>query len=115
MTALSVRVFDETMGGARLERPHLVLVSERVRVRDILARRVEVDASAGETSPLVQRAREDQAADCAEQLALVLRAFARSRFLLLVDDQQATDLDQELLLTVESQLTFIKLVPLVGG
>jgi hypothetical protein len=45
----------------------------------------------------------------------VLRAFARSRFLLLVDDQQATDLDQELLLTVESQLTFIKLVPLVGG
>jgi hypothetical protein len=36
-------------------------------------------------------------------------------FLLLVDDRQLTELDQEALLRPGSEVTFLRLLPLVGG
>ena len=36
-------------------------------------------------------------------------------FFLLVDDRQIEDLDEEVVVTVESTISFVKLVPLVGG
>ncbi|MEV6029564.1 hypothetical protein AB0L65_00355 [Nonomuraea sp. NPDC052116] len=42
-------------------------------------------------------------------------AFAPNGFLLLVGDRQIEDLDAEIDLTVDPVVSFVKLVPLVGG
>jgi hypothetical protein len=42
-------------------------------------------------------------------------AFQRNGFFLLVGDRQADDLDQVVDLATDTEIVFIKLVPLVGG
>ena len=46
---------------------------------------------------------------------LALGAFEAGGFLVLVDNQQVTDLDAELHLTTASEVVFLELVPLVRG
>jgi hypothetical protein len=50
-----------------------------------------------------------------EQYERALKAFESNGFLLLVDDRQVTDLDEVVDLRHNSTVTFLKLVPLVGG
>ena len=50
-----------------------------------------------------------------EQYQLALEAFKRNRFFVLVGDKQATGLDEEFEVKVETEVSFVKLVPLVGG
>jgi hypothetical protein len=47
--------------------------------------------------------------------ALALDGFLRNAFFLVVDGQQATDLDAEIALRPTSDVTFVRLVPLKGG
>jgi len=49
------------------------------------------------------------------QFEKAVRAFNGNGFLVLVDDCQITDLDQTIHLTPQSKVTFLKLVPLMGG
>ena len=42
-------------------------------------------------------------------------AFERNGFVILVDDQQVDDLDQPVILSPGTQVSFVKLTPLVGG
>jgi hypothetical protein len=44
-----------------------------------------------------------------------LSAFSNNEVILLVDEQQVDHLDQELLVRVDSTVTFLRLMPLVGG
>jgi hypothetical protein len=44
-----------------------------------------------------------------------IEAFGRNGFFVLVDDKQVTDLDEELELTADSDIRFVRLVQLVGG
>ena len=53
--------------------------------------------------------------DWNEQFDKAVQAFERNRFLLLVGDRQVESLDEELMLGAETEITFLKLVPLVGG
>lgn len=53
--------------------------------------------------------------DWKQQYDKALDAFARNGFLILVDNKQAESLDDELTITPESRVMFLKLVPLVGG
>jgi len=48
-------------------------------------------------------------------VACALDGFARNRFVMFFDGQQVTDLEALLAVTPESQVRFLKLVPLVGG
>ena len=50
-----------------------------------------------------------------EQFEATLEAFERNGFVVLVDDRQVDDLDAEIALHPETMVTFLKLVPLVGG
>ena len=52
---------------------------------------------------------------CDDAVALALRGFGRNAFLVIVDDRQVTDLDAEIRLTPDTDITFVRLVPLVGG
>ncbi len=53
--------------------------------------------------------------DAAEQVRLALHAFEHNGFVMLIDDQQVERLDDQVLLGPTTVVTFLKLVPLVGG
>jgi hypothetical protein len=53
--------------------------------------------------------------DWEEHYARALRAFARNGFVIIVDGQQVQDLETEIELRPETDVTFLRLVPLAGG
>jgi hypothetical protein len=53
--------------------------------------------------------------DPAKQVERALEAFMRNGFLLLIDDRQVEQLDDIVILGEHTVVTFLKLVPLVGG
>lgn len=53
--------------------------------------------------------------DWEEQFKRALEAFERNGFFVLVGDRQAETLDQEFEVKVDTEVSFVKLVPLVGG
>lgn len=53
--------------------------------------------------------------DWREQYKKAVEAFEHSGFILLVDDLQVEDLDQIIEIEAKTSVTFLKLVPLVGG
>ena len=53
--------------------------------------------------------------DWQKQFELACAAFQRNGFLLLVDGKQVSDLDEPIELRADSEVQFVKLVPLVGG
>jgi hypothetical protein len=59
--------------------------------------------------------RERRKVDWEAQYQLALEAFARNGFFILVNDHQVESLDETILLTPATQVSFIRLIPLVGG
>ena len=53
--------------------------------------------------------------DWQEQFEKAIEGFHRNAFILLVDDLQVEDLDQVIPISPNTSVTFVKLVPLVGG
>ncbi len=53
--------------------------------------------------------------DWEEQYTAAVAAFQSNGFLILVDDHQVTELDEVIEIQPETAITFLKLVPLVGG
>jgi hypothetical protein len=50
-----------------------------------------------------------------EQADVAEEAFGRNGFFVLVGDRQVDDLDEELALTADTDVAFVRLTPLVGG
>ena len=128
----AIRVVDETTSGEATGGLTLEFLDERITVRELIRARVYQEVSEHNTRrPLIfrglvqpkeaervlngYRLREPRAIDWEEQFELALDAFRRNGFLILVDDRQVDDLDDEILLRHDSAVTFLKLVPLVGG
>ena len=61
------------------------------------------------------KVKEKRRIDPAEQASKALEEFGRNGFILLVDDRQVEDLDQTIEVRPDTTVTFLKLVPLVGG
>ena len=59
--------------------------------------------------------RKKRTLDWQEQFEKAIEGFQRNAFILLVDDTQIEDLDHVIPLSPETSVTFVKLVPLVGG
>lgn len=127
-----VTFVDETTAGERGTAWHLEIFEERLTLREIIRRRVfqevaEHNAAGGDTfRGLVQpgdteralngfRMRTHRRVDAEQQYARAVEAFSRNGFVVLVDDRQIEDLDTDLQLTMRTEITFLKLVPLVGG
>ena len=53
--------------------------------------------------------------DWQKQFERACAAFQRNGFLLLVDEKQVSELDEPIELRADSEVQFVKLVPLVGG
>lgn len=110
----------------------LDFLTERITVRELIRIRVYQEVKDFNTKKteyfcgLVQpteteqtlngfRMRKPRQIDWEQQFEQAIAAFEGNGFLLLVDDEQATELDEEIVITPETTVTFLKLVPLVGG
>jgi len=128
----TVTIYDETTAGERTSSLTLEFLTARVTARELIRRRVyeevqEYNLSTPENfRGLVQpteaeqvlngyKLRERRKIDWEEQYAHAVEAFERNGFFMLVDDRQVETLDEEIDLKIGTQVSFIKLVPLVGG
>jgi len=127
-----VTVRDETSSGETTGELTLEFLTERVTAREVIRSRVYQEVTeynarqAGLFRGLVQprdaeqtregfRLRNPRRIDWKEQYEAALASFAKNRFLLLVDDKQVTDLDTEIELRHDTSVSFLRLVPLIGG
>jgi hypothetical protein len=132
-TTLKIR--DETtfsLGGDGERDFTLDLPEERITVRDLIRARVHrevhdynleqpeyfqglVQPSDAERSLNGFKMRRRRKIDPERQFQLAKRAFYTNGFILLVDDRQVDELDEEIEIRPDTRVTFLKLVPLVGG
>ncbi|MCW3820756.1 hypothetical protein ONA91_40660 [Micromonospora sp. DR5-3] len=128
----TVSFVDETTAGDRTEAWHLEIFEERLALREVIRRRVfqevaEHNARQSEVfRGLVQpgdtertlngwRMSKPRRVDAEEQFRRAVEAFGRNGFVVLVDDGQVEDLDAQVELRNGTEISFLKLVPLVGG
>ena len=132
-TALKIR--DETTFslGADDDRDFtLDIAEERITVRDLIRARVYcevhdynldqpeyfqglVQPSDAERSLNGFKMRKRRRIDPERQFELAKKAFYSNGFILLVDDRQVDELEEEIEIKPNTTVTFLKLVPLVGG
>ena len=108
------------------------LTAPRLTVRDLIRERVrqEVEDFNNKQSELYNglvqptdtertlngfKFRTSRKLDWQEQFDGAIEGFQRNAFILMVDDSQVDDLDQVIAISPQTQVTFVKLVPLVGG
>ena len=129
--ALAVRAFDEVPGRPRQTLPALQVASRSVTAGALIRQRVDLELArraAEVPAPRVRDAHPDEVAlhpgrgvprphvpdrDAAHRAALA--AFTAGRIILLVDDRQVDGAETRIGLTETTEVTFLQLVPLVGG
>ncbi|GIH15319.1 hypothetical protein [Rugosimonospora africana] len=120
----TVTFVDETLAGARSDGWELEIFEERLRLDELIRRRIYQEVAehnalpAGEFRGLVRPAGDSSAPRRVEwevQYERALEAFRRNGFVVLVGDRQVTELDREVELSARTEVTFLKLIPLVGG
>ncbi|GAA3440892.1 hypothetical protein [Planomonospora venezuelensis] len=130
MTSVTFR--DETATGRALAEFSLPGLPERISARELVRLRVREEVARHNAAPshhfhgLVKptdaeaelngyRMRAARRLDWERQADAAEAAFARNGFLLLVGDRQIEDLDTEIDLIADPVVSFVRLVPLVGG
>jgi len=131
----TVMIRDETASGDAIHEFPLEFESENITVRDLIRERVYQEVSeynfrsrrqGGEFRGLVQptdaertlngfKVPKGRDIDWEAQFARAIDAFARNGFFILVDDRQAEALDEPITIGSRTNVSFVKLTPLVGG
>lgn len=129
---LAIKLLDKSTDGKLYQEAELRLVNERTTLREIIEKRIkqEVDRFnsrkpklfSGLVQPLdaekklngyqVKRPRK---ISFDKQIEQAITGFQTNGFFVLLDDIQIADLDTPITLKLGSELSFVKLVPLVGG
>lgn len=129
---VTLTVRDETTAGQKGEEFTLDFLTEEITVRELIRGRIyqevkDYNASApGLFRGLVEpkgaekeldgyRLRATRQLDWREQYDAAVEAFETSRILVLVDERQVDELDETIVVNPDTRVTFLKLVPLVGG
>jgi len=126
---------DETASGAVTNELTLDVLTEAITVRELIRSRVYQEVqdfnvrqrqgavdfkglltpSDAEKTLNGVRLRTRREIDWKDQYEKACEAFERNGFFVLVDDRQAESLDEELMLRHDTAVSFVRLVPLVGG
>jgi len=131
-SAITVSVKDENFSGKILQEVLVNFKSENVTVKEIIEARVRQEVenynkklpeyynglvipTDAEKTANGHRLRSKQPIDTEKQIYVALNAFQKNGFFVLIDDMQASSLDQEVHLHKDSHISFVKLTPLVGG
>ena len=130
--AATLTVHDERTSGERTHSMTLSFPTEKLTVRELIRERIYqevqdynlkqteyfnglVEPSDAEKTLNGFKLRKKRKIDWEEQFARALDGFQRNGFFILVGDRQAEQLDEELVVSGETEVSFVKLVPLVGG
>jgi hypothetical protein len=129
---VTIQLRDTLPNGKILSEVPVSFAAERITVADLITTRVYAEVEKyNSTLPeyfrgLVQpkdaekvlngyKLKKGKMVDAEKQAYLALDAFQKNAFFILINDRQAADLNEEVLLTKETTVSFIKLTPLVGG
>ena len=125
-------IYDRTFFGEQVGEVQIIVGNKVTTVREIINARVEAEVSsynqrqAHYFQGLVQptgaeqtlngfRLKKHQKIDPEQHTYLALDSFLKNQYFVLIDDVQAESLDQEITLHPETEISFLKLTPLVGG
>lgn len=129
---VTVIIRDETAGGKVLTEIPVTFNSELTTVKGIIQARVQAEVAAyNQKLPeyfqgLVQptdaeqtlngyRLKERRQVDAEKQCFIALDAFLKNGYFILIDDIQAESLEQMISINSNTNISFVKLTPLVGG
>ena len=132
MASISVIIKDETTAGKTLHSIQVELPSSLVTVAEIIEMRVAAEVNEynkkRETNyhGLIQpegseigvngfRLQKFRLIDAKKQASVAKDAFKKNGFFILIDNTQAESLEQVFALHIDSEISFVKLTPLVGG
>lgn len=131
---LTVR--DETAAGQSLYEVAIEFLTERITVKDLVRERVRQEVQhfnrkrSEEFQGLVQptgaemvlngrttafRMQKHRPLDVDEQVERALEGFTNNSYFILINDNQADSLEQEFSICPTTRVSFVKLIPLVGG
>lgn len=128
----TLSIHDETTSGRRTHSFTLEFFEERLTVRELIRARIYQEVQDHNQSErevfqgLVQPTQTEKtlsgpgpkmarAVGWQKQFELALEAFQRNGFFVIVGDHQVETLDEEFTVTPETEISFVKLTPLVGG
>ena len=132
METNTIVIKDESSGGKVYQEIQVSFASSEVTVKDIIEARVihEVNLYNAKLpeyfNGLVQptlaektlngyRMKQRKKIDPEKQVYIALDAFQKNGYFILIDEKQAELLDQSVILTTKTVVSFVKLTPLVGG
>jgi len=128
--SLALSVHDETTSGESRSAGIFQFDNASLTLREIIRLRVQQEVARfnksdyemfqglvqpEESERVLNGVRTRPVLDPQKQFAKAITAFKGNGFLVLLDDRQIMDLDEALHLTAQSKITFLRLVPLVGG
>jgi len=130
--ATTLTIHDETASGQKTNSFTLDCLTERMSVRELIRARIYqevqdynlrepeffrglVEPSEAEKTLNGYKLRQKRKLDWERQYQKALEAFSRNGFFVLVGDKQAESLEQEFDVKVDTEVSFVKLVQLVGG
>lgn len=125
-------VVDETTTGDRHDAITLEFLTDHITVRELIRERVYQEVKdynvrqSGVFRGLVQptdaertlngyKIKTRRQIDWQPQFDKAVAAFEANQVLILIDERQAESLDDRITLTPQTEVSFLKLVPLVGG
>lgn len=132
MASALLRIVDQTLSGQPLGETLIEFEKNSVSLKDIIKTRVEMEVNKynekmteyynGLVQPLEAektlngyKMKKNKKIDAEMQVYIALQAFQKNGYFVLVDNQQANNLDEAIQITSETKVSFIKLTPLVGG
>ena len=132
MSAISVLIKDETTGGKTVHSVAIELPASLVTVAELIERRVAAEVEEynkkrdknyygliqpnnAEVTANGFRLHKFRQIDAKKQIEIAKDAFLENGFFILIDNIQAESLEQTFVLHHRSEISFVKLTPLVGG
>jgi transcriptional regulator of acetoin/glycerol metabolism len=127
--SIKISILDQTSSGETLNKIKLEFQTATVKLRDIISGRVRLetknllDTSKKPKYSFIERTEVEKLGSNLtnitqlqdKKVEYALEMFQKNGYLVLIDDHQATSLDQEVKLTNNTEITFLKLVPLISG
>ncbi len=129
----TLTIHDETTSGQKTNTLTLAAISEKLTVRELIRARIyqevqdynqnQTECFHGLVAPTESepvghgsyKVRHHRKIDWEQQYRCALEAFQKGGFLVLVDDQTAQSLDQQFDIKVTTEVSFVKMTPLVSG
>jgi len=127
-----ITITDETFSGTITNELKIEISADTITVKELIEQRVVQEVNAynqrvvakfnGLVQPTDKEMQLNTASskgikpiDAEQQVYVALDAFQKNGFFVLIDHEQVDELERKVLLKPHSNVSFIKLVPLVGG